>query len=978
MGKAVIVKNKSRAYYRVKIIKDKGQAPARISQIEQLLINSDSLLDRLSTALTALLSEEITLIVNYRYVVAQYRTGLATREDVINAKLQLLSKQEDIRLNRQEQGFIKLYKVSLAKEKTILENAIADEEINVWCVDYSDTIRIGTEVGLAELDGDFKWMNILGGGETSDAKGLMQPCACSTPSGTFLNLALMPCWQRWKPYYRAGVISNIDYKNNRCDVVIDNPNLSSATNICKGKTLTGRYDTVSINQFTTPEIKDDEGKITQYGRTEYKKVAIRYMNANCEAFLAGDYVIVEFDDSQWNYPVVIGFHDNPRQPMELIVITFYDIVMDADFITVIDGILATLAIIEGFTEELINNFAPAVISALPLLIGHLMQFSISYGMPWIWRRWTLIDIQNYLDYWSEMIGLPTSYSPDGSKRQYFRMNAVEYLASTQQAMQGFQTIKALQPIIAQYTYVTFTGHSQPSLTTPRRLLEGANLNFEVFKINEDLTQIKNPTGTSDWMKQRCQAIKCEEIWNKYAGEYMNGYYSTYWTHGMIYMSGSGDYVYKVGQRVRMQKEEGMEDYFPVELNDGGIYEISYVEEGLFLKLLDGDGNLITSYHPENPERSYAYCKGIDVDKAPVLHLKIDVNYYGYTLLQADADCMAVIDSKGEFIIILSDPVFYSSLLEITMTTAFVIYMWGDGQAKQALIELPTNLRYGAVHWSVNELGFADELELNMSISVESRLMNAPATFGGHYHVGSKTYTGSWMGDFTTWGVSWWADPFSYMSWWIMSDEEYTFYYQFLPTGFFAFASKYYDHPIITGQNDEYYNSGLTEDEKDAIVLYVNKYVNDNFTYRKDTGENWEFMGQTRTYGDCEDFALTKIDMCLKMGMSVKDFKFAYGYPSIRKGGSGHAWALYKGVHVLDWGDVFKTTDQMVAEGYVRLGGQSQGSATGLTWWYDETRDPGVAYPIHETITFPREKLWTYSKITANAITSKIKLKKMMR
>jgi hypothetical protein len=69
---------------------------------------------------------------------------------------------------------------------------------------------------------------------------------------------------------------------------------------------------------------------------------------------------------------------------------------------------------------------------------------------------------------------------------------------------------------------------------------------------------------------------------------------------------------------------------------------------------------------------------------------------------------------------------------------------------------------------------------------------------------------------------------------------------------------------------------------------------------------------------------------------------------------------------------------MVAEGYIRLGGQSQGSATGLTWWYDETRDPGVAYPIQETITFPREKLWTYSKITANAITSKIKLKKMMR
>jgi hypothetical protein len=164
---------------------------------------------------------------------------------------------------------------------------------SAWCADLTEDLS--GNVGVIEIAGDAgKGFNILPGHEGNavyDAArdGEMkriQKFPNTSPTGeVYWNWAMRAGWQKWKPNYRYGEISNIDPDADTCTVALDP---CYATDAPDGAQL-------DINQTSS-----------------LSGVAIEYMDCNAMAFEDGDRVIVAFENNDWSSPRVIGFESEPK------------------------------------------------------------------------------------------------------------------------------------------------------------------------------------------------------------------------------------------------------------------------------------------------------------------------------------------------------------------------------------------------------------------------------------------------------------------------------------------------------------------------------------------------------------------------------------------------------------------------------------------------------------------------------------------
>lgn len=183
-----------------------------------------------------------------------------------------------------------LYKVSIERKDT---NPANPRIGFAHCADLTE--NLSGDVGIIEIAGDAeKGFNIQPGyngnavynAARDGAIKQIQPFPRTVPTGeVFVNWARRPGWQKWKPNARYGVIGNIDYDSDTCQVNLDP---CYATDAPDGEQL-------DINQTTT-----------------LQNVPIQYMNCNAAAFSNGDRVLVEFENQDWNSPKVIGFEMEPK------------------------------------------------------------------------------------------------------------------------------------------------------------------------------------------------------------------------------------------------------------------------------------------------------------------------------------------------------------------------------------------------------------------------------------------------------------------------------------------------------------------------------------------------------------------------------------------------------------------------------------------------------------------------------------------
>lgn len=196
----------------------------------------------------------------------------------------------------------------------LTDNAInLDYQTSAWCADY--TQGLSGDVGTIEPGSDRNvGINIQPGysGESAwnhDRDGQATPFLTFDVADAMRNFAMLPALKKWRPTYRYGTISNINYVENTCSVTIDS------------QTSLG----LDINY-----------------QSVYTDVPINYMSCNAAAFENNDRVIIRFIGSDPTTAEIIGFIDNPKGCSPAIIITYesqaiaWDI--DADDIMAIHGL----------------------------------------------------------------------------------------------------------------------------------------------------------------------------------------------------------------------------------------------------------------------------------------------------------------------------------------------------------------------------------------------------------------------------------------------------------------------------------------------------------------------------------------------------------------------------------------------------------------------------------------------------------------
>lgn len=241
MGKALILSDQGAGLYTVKAQFDRDAIAARVAVYDRALTNVEELIAKEQD------KQEPSQAV---------LTGLQARKDA---------------LTRARDNFQALYD---------------DEPIHsAWCVDL--TPGLTGEVGTIEPGAELKnGINIQPGadgeaGFSRERDGQLTKFMALGPFNAALNFALMPAIQKYKPTYRYGTLTGIDYGNNTCTVALD--------------AVSSSQQSLNINQTGT-----------------LSNVPIEYMTCDAQAFTLDDKVVVKFENFDQSEPKVIGFQSNPK------------------------------------------------------------------------------------------------------------------------------------------------------------------------------------------------------------------------------------------------------------------------------------------------------------------------------------------------------------------------------------------------------------------------------------------------------------------------------------------------------------------------------------------------------------------------------------------------------------------------------------------------------------------------------------------
>ncbi len=153
---------------------------------------------------------------------------------------------------------------------------------SAWCADLTETAPAGLFAATLDIPGESALIVLAPGCRAwNPADGILTAREIMSPEQAFLNAAILPGWQKFKPTYRWGTITAINYSANTCSVSLF-ASVSSARRL-------------GVNQASS-----------------LANVPVVYSTCNAQAFVIGDRVVVEFIGQSWSAPRVIGFVDNPK------------------------------------------------------------------------------------------------------------------------------------------------------------------------------------------------------------------------------------------------------------------------------------------------------------------------------------------------------------------------------------------------------------------------------------------------------------------------------------------------------------------------------------------------------------------------------------------------------------------------------------------------------------------------------------------
>jgi len=306
MGRAIIESEQGKGLYEIKVFYNMDRALAKKKNLENNKKVLDKYIKKLTIALDNLDIEKNILVNNINQAISISIGNVGGGVEILNEDLKLISaaiakltlKQAEINeqlvpykasLLRLANIDLELKRISAAEEKYVTPNMVY-----AWCIDYTEGLKKSLLVGTIELFDDTNKpldepILIQSKGSAKDPK-IIQPAISSGGMAIAYNITALPALQKYKPLYRSGIISNIDYLNDTCDISFSKEPQFSAI---RGFIKADKYKIISNNLVGSP---------------------IRYMDCDAEAFVNNDKVVVEFalgSDNKTLVGTVVGFVSNP-------------------------------------------------------------------------------------------------------------------------------------------------------------------------------------------------------------------------------------------------------------------------------------------------------------------------------------------------------------------------------------------------------------------------------------------------------------------------------------------------------------------------------------------------------------------------------------------------------------------------------------------------------------------------------------------
>jgi hypothetical protein len=183
---------------------------------------------------------------------------------------------------RDQLAALKFERANWRRKLTALTNLPTKVQRQAWCVDFTEDIPALAYSATCDIPGDPNLVLLAPGGRAWQASdGEFRARELLSPAQAFVNTAVYPGWQKWRPTYRWGTITAVDYDANR----------------------------VSVALF---DQKSDAQRLPVNQAATLSNVVVAYMDCDSAIFNVSDRVVVEFQGQNWASPRVIGFLDNPR------------------------------------------------------------------------------------------------------------------------------------------------------------------------------------------------------------------------------------------------------------------------------------------------------------------------------------------------------------------------------------------------------------------------------------------------------------------------------------------------------------------------------------------------------------------------------------------------------------------------------------------------------------------------------------------
>lgn len=298
MGAGTIISGGADGLYTVKMDRGKARKDAELSRINQVI-----------ALLTANLAEYPPIIASREANIAQWQAALENSIVIYEVLVQIdptsqqtqdaakgvnallaekLNAEGSLQAVKANQNIVK-GQLAEAQRRLVFITAVAAEVTQeIWCADLTEdktgavsTIEIpGEPVGVVMAPQSQEDTLILPAGNVV-ARELMRA------DHLYLNAAILPGWQKFKPTYRRGTIVDTDTTLNTATVQI-----AATVSTAKDKNL----KTINVNQETVL----------------LENVPVNYMTCHAAAFEPDDDVVVMFESQDWASPRVIGFISGPK------------------------------------------------------------------------------------------------------------------------------------------------------------------------------------------------------------------------------------------------------------------------------------------------------------------------------------------------------------------------------------------------------------------------------------------------------------------------------------------------------------------------------------------------------------------------------------------------------------------------------------------------------------------------------------------